>query len=267
MPWPSLRPPATPEVDLVERTVEVDGLRIAYREERSWAEHGVAQRPLVLIHGLGMSSASFRWLIPHLVDEFHVIALDLPGCGDSDRPVVPMSVAELVDAVAAWATALDLPQADFLGHSLGGQVVSQLAALHPERVRRAVLVAATPDPVTGGAVAKAARLLLDGMREPLWFVATAVRDYVRARPSAMWWTLRRALQIDAETLADRLDVPTLVVRGSRDPIITQIWAEELHRRLDLGRLVVVPGGTHGLPAQSPQALAHAVRDFLLTPDP
>lgn len=180
-----VRGPTGPKVDLVQRYVRLDDWHMAYREERV-VSPGV---PLVLVHGLGMSSRSFEWLMPHLVDDFHVVAVDLPGCGLSEYPPGDLDIAALVTALGDWMDGIDMPTADLVGHSLGGQVVLQLAAQRPDRVRHAVLVAATPDPAFT-AVQKAARLLLDGLREPFAFVRVAVGDYLRAHPGRMWRTLR-----------------------------------------------------------------------------
>lgn len=257
-----VRGPTGPKVDLVQRYVRLDDWHMAYREERV-VSPGV---PLVLVHGLGMSSRSFEWLMPHLVDDFHVVAVDLPGCGLSEYPPGDLDIAALVTALGDWLDGIDMPTADLVGHSLGGQVVLQLAAQRPDRVRHAVLVAATPDPAFT-AVQKAARLLLDGLREPFAFVRVAVGDYLRAHPGRMWRTLRSALVDDLPRAAQCVDAAVLVVRGTRDPIITQEWADELGHLLPNSTIATIPGGTHGLPAQSPQHLARVLRDFLLPSAP
>ncbi|MDQ3880940.1 MAG: alpha/beta hydrolase, partial [Chloroflexota bacterium] len=57
-------------------------------------------------------------------------------------------------------------------------------------------------------------------------------------------------------------VPTLVVRGGRDPIVPQAWAEEVARLLPRGRLVVIPGAAHAVNHDAPAALARVVLPFL-----
>lgn len=243
---------------VVSKSVRVDGRRVAYREE----PQPRPDRPLVLIHGLGMSSASFRALLPQLVADFHVMAPDLPGCGDSERGSRTMGVAELVDGLVVWFDAVGLDRVDLLGHSLGGQIVVRLAARHPDRVGRAVLVAATPDPSAPYPWQAAVRLLQNAVREPPAVIRQAVGDYLRATPRLMWRTLRRALKSDAATMARQMPAPTLVVRGSRDPVVSQAWAEELARLIPDARLEVIDGGTHGLPIQSAPQLGAVVRAFL-----
>jgi pimeloyl-ACP methyl ester carboxylesterase len=60
-----------------------------------------------------------------------------------------------------------------------------------------------------------------------------------------------------------ITVPTLVVRGSRDPVVPQSWAAEVARLLPQGRLLVLEGGTHTLNYTDPERFAAAVKLFLL----
>lgn len=236
--------------------VEVGRHRIAYRHE----EVGDPGPPLVLVHGLGMSSRSFSRLLPLIAEEFDVWAPDLPGCGASTHDGAPLDVDTLVDALADWMRAVGLRDVTALGHSLGGQVVCLLAARHPELVGRAVLVAPTPDPAHPRRGALAARLVLDGLREPVWLVGRAGVDYLRARPRRMWRQLRNALSQDLLPHADALQVPAVVIRGEHDPVVGADWARRLGGRLSHGDLQI-PGGSHGLPAQSPRELARLLREF------
>lgn len=242
----------------VRRKVPVGGFEIAYREELERRE----QPALVFVHGLGMSSRAFRPVLPHLSDDFHVLAPDLPGCGGSSQPDHPMTVDEIVEVIDGWLTAVGVRQAAFVGHSLGGQVVTHLAARHPDRVTAAVLVAATPDPDVAPAWRKAWWLLVDGFLEPPSLVAEAARDYLQARPGRMWRTLRRALRADVEQRASRVQVPVLVVRGTRDRVVRDAWSRKLTAAFPYGRYLEVEGGTHGLPSQSPEVLAALVLAFL-----
>lgn len=243
------------------RHTAVNGNRFAHREEAEPPQ----ERPLVLIHGLGMSSRSFEPLLPVLARGYHVLAPDLPGCGETPHHEAVEGIPELVDAVVDWMDAVGLGRVDMVGHSLGGQILLRLAARHPERVRRAVLVACPPDPSAPYAWQKAVRLLVDGVSEPMAVIRYAVVDYVRATPWRMWGTLKKALRSDAEAVARDVRIPTLVVRGEKDPVVTQAWVEKLTDLIPDARLEIIPRGTHGLPGQSPEALGTAIRSFLAEP--
>ena len=234
---------------------------MAYREEFE----GRTTPPLVFVHGLGLSSRSLRPLMPYLATDFHVLAPDLPGCGNSDKPEEPLSVDSLVSALSGWVAAVGLAQAAFVGHSLGGQIVAMLAERHPELVSRAVLVAPTPDPDVSSAWLKAWWVLADGVMEPPGFIRGAAIDYLRARPDRIWGTLKEALSQDVESRAARIDVPVLVIRGSRDRVVREPWCRRLTGVIPNARYACVEGATHALPAQSPQELARAITAFLHEP--
>lgn len=99
--------------------------------------------PLLALHGWLDNAASFAPLAPHL-ERHRLIALDLPGHGRSAHlppgPFVHYGLADYVAAVLAAADALQLPQFDLIGHSLGAGIASLLAAAAPDRVRRLFLI-------------------------------------------------------------------------------------------------------------------------------
>lgn len=76
-------------------------------------------------------------------------------------------------------------------------------------------------------------------------------------------TARNALADRIVDKLPRIQSPALVVRGSRDPIVTQAWAEEVTRLLPQGRLEVVPGATHTMTFKYPRELADVVLPFVL----
>lgn len=237
--------------------VLVDGLRLCARVPA--APPAAGSPAVLLVHGLGMSA---RYLLPtlrRLAPDAEVWAPDLPGFGDSDHPRRALSLPELADALAAWMDAVGLSRAAMLGNSLGCQVIGHLALQHPDRVTRAVLVGPTRDPRAHGPVGQAVRLLRDAPREAPSLIPLAVADYLRAGPTRMWRTLLDALSAHVEDRAPHVRVPVLVVRGQRDPIVPQRWAEELTALLPDARLVVIPGAAHAVNYSAPAALVDAVR--------
>lgn len=97
--------------------------------------------PLVCIHGLGGTKISMLPLITAMADRRRVIALDLPGFGESVKPLRNRYDApEFAAAVIAVLDALDLPEVDLLGHSLGGRIALEVALREPRRVRRLILM-------------------------------------------------------------------------------------------------------------------------------
>lgn len=97
--------------------------------------------PVVCIHGLGGTKASFLPTLAALADSHRVVALDLPGFGDSEKPLrAAYDAPYFADAVVALLDELDLERAHLVGNSMGGRVAIELALLHPERVERLALL-------------------------------------------------------------------------------------------------------------------------------
>jgi pimeloyl-ACP methyl ester carboxylesterase len=102
---------------------------------------GGTGEPLVCIHGLGGTKISMLPLITALGDRRRVIALDLPGFGESVKPIRnAYDAKEFARAVLAVFDALGLEQADLLGHSLGGRIALEVALREPARVNQLVLM-------------------------------------------------------------------------------------------------------------------------------
>jgi 2-hydroxy-6-oxonona-2,4-dienedioate hydrolase len=204
-------------------------------------ESGTGGRPLVLVHGLGMSGRSMVPALRLLGRDRRTLAPDLPGYGRTRGGGRALGITGLADALNRWLDAVGLDEVDLVGHSLGAQVVAAAVRARPERVRHLVLVGPTRDPSAPTWVGQAWRLLRDAPRERPALLLVAVVDYLRAGPLTM--------------------VPALVLRGSRDPVAGQRWCEDLAAVLPQGRLQVVPGGPHGLVFSAPAEVAAAVTEF------
>lgn len=101
-----------------------------------------AAPPLVLVHGFPMSSWCFADAMPLLARTHHVIAIDLPGFGDSDCPspqTYGYDLQSFAATVAEVLDALDVREAALLGHSMGGGIALELATTRPDLVERLVL--------------------------------------------------------------------------------------------------------------------------------
>jgi pimeloyl-ACP methyl ester carboxylesterase len=98
---------------------------------------------LICLHHNEDTSRAFARFLPEIADDRSVYAPDLPGCGESD-PAPTLSYVDSAAAVVDLARDLRLRQIDLLGMRFGAGVALELAAAHPELVRRLVLVAAPP---------------------------------------------------------------------------------------------------------------------------
>lgn len=243
--------------------LDVDGVRLHYVEAGQGA-------PVVLIHGLGASTYSFRYTIPELAQRYRVVAFDLKGFGYSARPASgDYSLTAHAKLIAAAMRALGIERAAVVGHSLGGAIALRLASLCPERVDRLVLVDAATDRALqrGRSLAWLARpfapiialatlhrqrfrrfALRAAVHDPAHITPEVVEGYFR--PSRMKGHARAFARLMAhrrrDTPVDLASVraPTLVLWGEHDRWLPPSLGEELARALPNARLEVVPAAGH-----------------------
>lgn len=217
--------------------------------------------PVVLLHGLSISSRYMMPLAREVARWSLVHAVDLPGFGLSGNPPAILGIPELTDATAAWIDANDLAPAIVLGNSVGSQIAVDLAARYPDRVAGIVLTGLALGGQRRGVLSQAARALIDAPREPLSLWPMQARDFIRAGPLRVLRTFRLAYDDGMSDAVALVSAPTLVVQGTRDPLDDPEWNRSLVDRLANGRLAVVPGGTHALPMSRPIILAALLREF------
>lgn len=213
---------------------------------------------------------SGRYMVPtaELLTPHHPVYVpDLPGFGKSEGPDRVPEVPGLADLLAEWMEAAGVERAALLGNSFGCQVAAELAARHPEMVEGLVLQGPTTDPRGRTAARLVLRWLRDAPRENPSQGPLMIRDYRDAGLRRALDAFRRMIEDPIEEKLPRIQAPTLVVRGSRDPIVPQRWAEEVTHLLPRGRLVVIPGAAHTINYSAPRELARATLSFLDGSDP
>ncbi|HVL80634.1 MAG TPA: alpha/beta fold hydrolase, partial [Actinomycetota bacterium] len=96
--------------------------------------------PVLLIHGLASSKMSFLPTVKGLSGTYRVYAVDLPGFGDSAKPMAPYDAPWFADRVLELLDELELKQAGLVGNSMGGRISLEVAAREPDRVKAMVLL-------------------------------------------------------------------------------------------------------------------------------
>lgn len=231
------------------------------------AKHSTSQVPdsaptIVMVHGVGVSH---RYLMPtaeRLATFSRVWVPDLPGFGLSSKPQHILTLQQLSDALANWMRAVEIRRATLLGNSFGCQIIADFAVRHAALIERAILQGPTVDPAARTARQQLWRWLVNGRHEAPAQALVIIRDYRDCGLRRVFRTFKYALDDHIEGTLPHVRVPTLVVRGSRDVIVSQRWAEEATRLLPDGRLVIIPNAAHTLNYQKPAELTEAVRSFL-----
>ncbi|WP_250516833.1 alpha/beta hydrolase [Caballeronia sp. INDeC2] len=249
------------------------GITVRYTQAgpyRMFARHaacdgGHAKRlPVVLVHGLVISSRYMEPLALALRGDFDVYAPDLPGFGESVLRGRTLSVPELADALRLWLGARGIERAMFIGNSFGCQILADFAARYPESVDRLVLQGPTVDRKARSLVKQIVRDWRNGRLERTRSSAPIGRiDYAKAGLVRAVATMRALIRDRIERKLARIAAPTLVVAGSRDPVAPLAWASEVAARVPNGALLTIDGGTHTLNHVYPHSFALAIRPFLL----
>lgn len=248
-----------PEI-LREARLSVNGLPMHMRVALDLAPSGAPT--VVLVHGAAVSSRNMAPTARALAPHCRVYAPDLPGHGSSADPPEVLDAAGLADALASWMDAVGLERACLLGNSFGCQIITAFALRHRERVERIVLQGPTVDRHARRFVHQFARWLVNAVREGATQPDVTFRDWRDAGLRGFVGTLRYMFTDRIEERLPFVAVPALVVRGARDPIVPQRWAEEVTAALPQARLAVVPGETHTMVFANPAALVGVALPFL-----
>ncbi len=217
---------------------------------------------IVLVHGQIISSLYMVPTAERLASEFRVFAPDLPGFGRSEKPDRILCVPELAEALGEWMDAIQLPRAALVGNSLGCQIAVDLAVRRPELIEALVLAGPTIDPEARTASSQIIRWLRDWPGERPSLAVAHLRDFARAGVRRSLGTFRCTLADRIEEKLPRVQARTLVVRGARDTIVPQRWAEEVTRLLPRAELIVVPNGPHCMNYSTPGPFSRIVASFL-----
>lgn len=226
----------------------------------SYTVRGPTSGPgILLVHGLGVSGKYFRPLTDLLSTSYRVLTPDLPGFGASAhvRPSL-----DIEGQAAAMQHVLDregMEQPLLLGHSMGAQVVTEMAVRRPGQARGVVLVGPVVDPAIPTAFDQGWRLARDAAFEPLPLKALTTREYFRAGPRSYGESLRHMLDYRIGERITQVRAPVEVLRGTHDPIASRAFVDALAAAAPDGRAYELPGGRHMAVASRADMLANLVR--------
>ncbi len=240
---------------------------------------------VLLIHGWASSRRMWAELAERLAGRYRCWSLDLPGCGDSDKPAgdwytIPNFTATLHGFMAQH----QLEPVRVIGHSMGGMIALHLAASHPQTVER--LVAINPV-VTGRAnLRRLARrpysrpalslmlrlspaVVVPALSHPwgrgvpgLHYVRRRVEDFGRTTADSLLGSGRAVVGFDVSPVLHQIAAPTLVLVGDRDLNVPAREGRLAARLIRDARLHVLRAG-HLATDDQPAAVLQCVEQFLL----
>lgn len=257
--------------------VETGGARVF------WHEFGRGE-PIILIMGLGCSSAMWFRIAPRLARHCRVILLDNRGAGRTQvERFVTHRITSMAADVAAVLDAAKETSAHVVGFSMGGMIAQQMALDYPQRVRSLVLLGTS----CGGphailAERKVTDLLFEKGKMAPELALKVMQPYVYARdtPAQLIGEDNAVRLATTPSLRDfkgqlfglmawssywhlpDIRVPTLIVHGIDDQLIPAENGRLLANRIPGARLIELPGASHWLHTDQPDALAANVLEFI-----
>jgi pimeloyl-ACP methyl ester carboxylesterase len=244
-------------------TIRANGLDIAYDV------HG-AGPPLVLLHGAtSIGREDFAAQIPLFSRAFRLYIPEARGHGRTTWDAANgFRYDWLVDDLAAFVDAVGLETFHVVGFSMGAMTALQYAARHPDRLRTLTIVGITTEREPRASVA---RRLMDPARadrdDPAW-AALLGRRHDTGQGAGAWRRLLPAIAADVASQPllsprdlRRIDAPSLVVCGDRDPFVPVDHAWGISRQLPDGRLFVAPDCGHEVMSRRPGLFNEALAGF------
>lgn len=269
--------------------LDLHGDRIAYRDVGSGDT-------VLLIHGMAGSSDTWRAVMPQLAKKYRVVAPDLLGHGQSDKPRGDYSLGAFAVWLRDLLDELGVSRATVVGHSLGGGVAMQFIYQHPDYCERLVLIASGGlGPDVGWILrllsAPGAELVLPiiapqpvlsaGNKVKSWFSAAGVQS---PRGSEIWSayssfsdsptraaflrTLRSVVDYRGQSVSAlnrlqlRSDLPIMAIWGEDDRIIPVEHGQDAMAARPGSRLEVLPGVGHFAQIEAPTKVADLIDDFI-----
>ena len=262
-----------------EHWVNLNGLKIRYLESGKSND-----RHILFIHGLGSSSDRWGNVPKSLSTNFHTISIDLPGFGESDKPIsINYTIENFRDIVIDFMNLLAInDMTSIVGHSLGGYIASEVTMQNKINVDRLVLIdssgflkKSTPllekylsvamNPTNTNVKNIFEQMVSDGTKIPLKLVESFIKRI--NLPNAKYsfkLTLENStstqIKLDKLKLID--NVPTLIIWGVEDRVIPIRHSELFKKSISNSHIEIIQDAGHAPFTEKPEQVCELIRNFL-----
>jgi esterase len=271
----------TAQTPYQDRFITVNGLRLHYLD---WGADG--KQPFIMLHGIGRIAHSFDHIAPKFNQNYHVIAIDMRGHGDSAwSPEGAYLVEDYAKDLAAFIAQLNLRNVVLLGNSTGGRVVQVYAGTHPERVAKLIVEDVGPERTNEIASGFARRvqqeengwasedeLVASLMRAGSTVSEDLQRNYAhfgskrRADGRIVWKRdpnlVKGFIPTELWTQVLNIRCPTIYILGGASSIVPPDTQQKLRENLPAVQIVTMPKLGHYPHQEAPREYIRIVQAFL-----
>ena len=207
-----------------DRFAKLDTMRVHYQN------YGEGKDAVIFIHGWSCNLNFWKANLPAFVNQSRVIAIDLPGHGESDKPQVTYSMDLFARAIDAVLQDAKVERATLVGHSMGAPVIRQFYRKYPDKTRAMVIVDGSLrpfsnpeqmkqflDPLRGPDYKKQAELLIGFMVQPVKDKKTQeeIKAAMISAPQHVMVGAMDAMMDDAIWKEDKINAPTLALMAKQ----------------------------------------------------
>ena len=256
--------------------INVNDLSIFYYDNN---QEGI---PLLFIHGWLGSSLEWSYQLYYFNSNNHIILLDLPGFGKSDRPTINYSVDFFTKQIIDFLNLLGYNEVILIGHSLGGIITLKITINRPDLVKKLVLIS-TPPPISHSFKERVILFCIHLIFKFRYvqFLKSIIKKilgteienrefrklYNKSRdiPKSIVlntfknMTLRFELKKGLESILQ----PTLIIYGTEDSIISKSKSRELNNRISNSKVIPIINGSHRLMFNNHEKINTLIEEFIV----
>jgi len=244
-------------------TLKESKVRYIMVENTNKVGHG---ETLFFLHGLGGNIYNWAYQIKHFSDSYQVVALELPGHGRSSGKGAT-AIQDYTELLRGFFEAMRLPQVILIGHSMGGAIALDYAIKHQESLKALVLVAT-------GAKFEISTQTLIKMKDNIESIFGALdkakekmkdidERLVTNDLNVMMGDVVAAKKFNVTSLLSKIQLPTLVVCGTEDPLISIATSKYLQEHIPDSQLSIIKGAGHMVMVEYPKEFNTVLEQFII----
>lgn len=239
--------------------------------------------PLVLIHGMGSDHTIWEGLIPLLQNDYRVIAMDLRGHGCSSKNSGPYSMKLFSEDIYLLLEKLNVRQAHFIGHSMGGTVLQELAIDNPGIILSLIFISSFSyiNHQLEENLIKLREILnkkgynaffdacLEIAHNPQYVIKNKglLEDFrdkmaINNSISSLTSAINACLKVDYIDSLNKVKVPSLVIAGEEDRFVSVNQAIKISARIPNSEINIIPSASHNMLVEQPLETYKLVKNYL-----